>query len=105
MEDVPVREIPLDDIRAAVGPQHAYWIDRNGNTLAPFQILQDWEAAQNIEAWADHVESIRRADLTRPIWMTADGAIFDGVHRLTCAVLENRPTILVQIAIDLPAAL
>ncbi len=103
MDSIPTQELPLDVVRAAVGPQHAYWIDRNGNTLAPFQILQDWENAQKVEAWADHVESIRRADLTRPIWITPNGAVFDGVHRLIRAVLENKPTILVQIATDLPA--
>jgi hypothetical protein len=77
-------------------------MDRAGQRLGTHEILQDWENAQKIEAWADHVASIRRADLSKPIWMTADGHVFDGVHRLCRAVLENQPTIKARIMTELP---
>lgn len=102
MERYPEQELPLGQVSGAVGPEHIYWIDREGNPLAPYQILQNWEEAQKVEPWADHVVSIRCADLAKPIWMTAAGVVFDGVHRLARAVLENRPVIKVRVATNLP---
>ena len=101
-EGLPTLELPLEDVSEAVGEGHVYWIDRNGEQLAPFRIIQNWLAAQKNEAWKDHVDSIKRADLDSPIWMTRDGHVFDGVHRLTRAVIENRPTIKVRIFDALP---
>ncbi len=101
-ESLPVKEVSLDDVREAVGESHVYWEDRNGEQLAPFQIIQDWEAAQQNEAWADHIASIKRADLEQPIWMTKDGHVFDGVHRLTWAVINNAPTIKARIFDEIP---
>lgn len=97
-----IQEVSLDSVREAVGPSHIYWVDKKGELLTPFQIIQDWAAAQQNEAWADHVASIKRADLNNPIWMTQAGDVFDGVHRLTRAVLENRQTIKVRIFKNLP---
>lgn len=96
-ERLAVHELPLNDVREAVGPGHIYWIDRNGEALAPHQIIRDWGAAQHNDAWKDHVDSIMQADLSKPIWMMKDGHVFDGVHRLIRAVIEDRPTIKVRI--------
>ena len=96
-ERIPVKEISLHELREPVSDGHYYWIDRDGEKLGPFQILTDWEKAQHNEAWADHVASIKRANLENPIWMSKDGHVFDGAHRLTRAFLENKPTVKVQI--------
>ncbi len=101
-ETLPVTELSLEELRAEVGPEHIYWIDRDGEQLAPHQIIEDWEAAQQNEAWADHVASIKRANLDDPIWKMRGGRVFDGVHRLTRAVIENRPTIKTRIFDELP---
>lgn len=101
-ESLPVRELPIDDVRDAVREGYICWIDRNGEQLAPFQIIRDWSAAQQNEAWRDHVDSIKRAELDNPIWITKDCQVFDGVHRLTRAVIENRSTIKVRVFEELP---
>lgn len=101
-ETLPMIEIPLDKVRGAVGEGHVYWIDRNGEPLAPYQIIQDWDAAQINEAWADHVTSIKRANLDDPIWSTPEGHIFDGVHRLTRAVIDRVSTVKMKIFESLP---
>lgn len=101
-EQFPVQEIPTEEFRAEVGPEHVYWVDRNGVVLAPHQLLSDWEAAQQNEAWADHVVTITRANLDEPIWMKEHGRVFDGVHRLTRAVLEQRPTVKVRVFTTMP---
>lgn len=103
-EMLPVRELQLDAVRAAVGEGQIYWNDRNGEPLAPFQIIQDWSAAQYNDAWKDHVDLIKRVNLDDPIWITKDGHVFDGIHRLTRAVIENRPTIKVKVFEELPEA-
>ena len=102
-EIIPTKNVPLEDVMEAVGKGHIYWIDRNGEQLAPYQIIQDWESAQQNEAWADHVASIKRADKEAPIWMTKDGHVFDGIHRLTRAVIDGDPTIRVKIFEKMPA--
>jgi hypothetical protein len=101
-ENIPITELTLDRLEGAVGEGHVYWIDREGRPLAPFQIISDWEAAQQTESWADHVESIKRANLADPIWMTREGHIFNGIHRLARAVIERRPSMKVRIFENLP---
>jgi len=101
-ETLPVKEVPIDDVREAVSQGHIYWIDREDKQLSPYEIIQDWDAAQDNEAWADHVASIKRANLDNPIWMTKEGHVFDGVHRLTRAVIDNKPTIKVIIFDNIP---
>lgn len=96
-ERLEAKEVPLEDLRYAVSEGHYYWEDRKGEKLGPHQILQDWEAAQQNEDWADHVATIKRADLTHPIWMAADGTIINGTHRLTRAFLDHAETINVRI--------
>ncbi|PIR41621.1 MAG: hypothetical protein COV31_00060 [Candidatus Yanofskybacteria bacterium CG10_big_fil_rev_8_21_14_0_10_46_23] len=103
-EKLPIRELPLDDVRDAVGEGHVYWIDRNGEPLAPFQIIHDWSVAQHNEDWKDHIDSITRANLDNPIWITKDGFVFDGIHRLTRAVIENKLTIKVKVFEEFPEA-
>ena len=47
--------------------------------------------------------NIQKYGMLIPIITNKDLLIADGEHRLIRAVLENKPTILVQIATDLPA--
>jgi|SRR3989339_1240029 len=104
-ETLSIVEMPLDDVREAVGEEHVYWEDRNGDQLAPFQIIQDWDAAQQNDAWRDHVDSIKRANLQNPIWLTKDGHVFDGVHRLTRAVIDNNASVKVRIFDEIPESI
>src|SRR3989344_1157756 len=71
-EQLPTQEIPPKELRGAVSKGNYYWVDRDGNLLGPYQILQDWEAAQHNEADAEHVANIQQADLSNPIWITVD---------------------------------
>jgi hypothetical protein len=104
-EQLPVEEVPIVIFQEWVGPDHRYWIDRNGEPLGPHDVLSDWEAAVRNPAWADHVATIQRADLTVPIWVhEQSGHVFDGMHRLTRALLDQRPTILVRTFRSLPDA-
>lgn len=101
-ELIMATDVPLEELREAVAEGHYYWIDRNGNKLGPYQLLQDWEAAQQNEAWADHVATVRRADLNNPIWISKDGYIFNGTHRLTRAFLDAKETIKARRFTELP---
>lgn len=96
------KDMPLDSLRGAVGPDSFYWEDRNGKKLGPYQIMQDWEAAQKNEAWTDHVHSIKNADMSYPIWVTPDGFVFNGMHRLTKAFINGDKTIKVRVFDELP---
>lgn len=100
---LPVETVSLDLLRGAVGQGHTYWIDTEGHNLGPFQILQDWQHAQMQTAWQHHVDTIKRANLEDPIWiMRNDGAVFDGMHRLTRAFLDDASTIKVIFFEELP---
>jgi hypothetical protein len=101
-EQLESEEVPLEKLEEAVGEGHYYWEDRSGNKLGPSQILKDWEAAQRNEDWADHVATIKRADLSNPIWISADGHVFNGMHRLTRAFIDKVPTIKVKKFSSLP---
>jgi len=52
--------------------------------------------------WAGHVVVIKKANLEIPIWVTGDGLVFNGMHRLTKAFLENIPHIKVKVFNQLP---
>lgn len=95
-------EIPLMEVREAVSEGHYYWEDRSGNKLGPHQILKDWDAAQRNDDWADHVATIKRADVSDPIWIADDGHVFNGMHRLTRAFLDHPATIKVKRFSSLP---
>ena len=101
-EKVEAEPVPLEELREAVAEGHYYWIDRDGEKLGPHQLLQDWEAAQKNPAWADHVETVRRADLTNPIWVTENEFVFNGMHRLTRAFLDGAETIMARRFRELP---
>lgn len=92
--NLPVELISIEQLSEQLGPGHTYWLDRDGNKLGPHDLLTDWEAAQQRRVWHDHVESVKRADLTSPIFiMKKTGIVFDGMHRLTKAYLQNEEAI------------
>src|SRR3989338_621624 len=93
-EKIEAEPVPLEELRKSVAEGHYYWIDRDGEKLGPHQLLQDWEAAQKNPAWADHVETVRRADLTNPIWVTENEFVFGYPNRLTRAFLDGAETIM-----------
>lgn len=86
---LPTEHVPVSQLQEAVGKGNTYWFDRNGRDLGPYQLLVDWETAIKNPASADHIATINRADLTRPIWIYQDGTVFDGIHRLTRAVRDD----------------
>ncbi|MBP6859777.1 MAG: hypothetical protein KBC69_04135 [Candidatus Magasanikbacteria bacterium] len=92
-ELLPTREVPLNELAEAVSEGNYYWTDRNGDLLGPYDLLKDWDAAKQNQAYADHVATIQHADLSNPIWRTVDGQIFNGMHRLTRAFLDKEVTI------------
>lgn len=92
-ETLPDETVDIEEVIEAVGEGHQYWVDKNGEMFGPHEILQDWEAAQENPLWEDHVATIKRADTNKAIWRSADGAIFDGMHRLTRAVLDGKKEI------------
>lgn len=101
--DLPVEPVAIDQLKDQLGPGHTYWLDRDGNKLGPHDLLVDWHAAQQRPVWRDHVESVKRADLTNPIFiMKKTGIVFDGMHRLTKAYLQNEETILAKLFEALP---
>jgi len=82
---------------------HKYWEDKNGEMFDPSVIIEDWQAAQLNPIWEDHVETIKRSDLNDSIWiLRRTGAVFDGIHRLTRAVLEGAGKIKVKYFDELP---
>ncbi len=101
-ENIPIQEISLNTLLGAVSEGNYYWIDQNNEKLGPFQILKDWDAAQRKEEWSDHIANIRQANLDNPIWITKQGLVFDGMHRLTKAVLEGKENIKVKVWDNLP---
>ncbi len=96
-EQFPIVDIDIERVRGATSEGNIYWEGLDGKGLGPFHILKDWEAAQKNPAWVNHVASIKRADATMPIWITKEGIVFDGVHRLTRAVLDGKKTIKARI--------
>lgn len=101
-EKFPTKLIETASLREAVSEGHYYWEDRNGEKLGPFQILQDPEAARNNPAWADHMQTIGRANLETPIWVTEDGHVFDGMHRLTRAFLDGVKQVKAKVFSEFP---
>ena len=101
-EHMKTEEMPLEDLRHAVGEGHYYWEDKKGEKLGPHQILKDWESAQENEDWADHVATIKRANLENRIWISSDGLVFNGMHRLTRAFVDGAKSIKVKKFSELP---
>jgi hypothetical protein len=101
-DSLPEILVDISELKEAVGEGHYYWIDIKGEKLGPHQILQDWKAAQHNPAWVDHVATIKRADLSKPIWRSVDGTIFDGMHGLTAAILNEEKEIKLKQFDELP---
>lgn len=105
-EQLPIQEAPTEQFRVIASPGHHYWMDKNGQPLGPYDILQNWEAAQNNPAWSEHVATIKRANLDRPLWVTkdveSDHDVFNGLHRLTRAFIDKTPTVKIRVFENLP---
>jgi hypothetical protein len=105
-EQLPIQEVPTEQLRDIASPGHHYWMDKNGHPLGPYDIIQDWAAAQNNPAWEEHVATIKRADLDRPLWVTkdeeSDHDVFNGLHRLTRAFIDKVPAVKVRVFENLP---
>jgi len=100
---LPIVVEPIERFKKWVGKGHTYWIDCDEKALGPYDILKDWDAAQRNPAWTDHVESIKQANLEKPIWVMRDsGYVFDGMHRLTRAFLDKKSHIKVRYFDRLP---
>jgi len=81
--DLPVRSVPLTELREL--EQHFF-----GEGEAP-----TWRS------FAAHVRLVFEADMAYPIIRAADGAVMDGMHRVTKALVLGRDTIdAVQFATD-----
>lgn len=101
-QELPVRRIPLQQVKEAVAGEHKYWLDRNGVMIGPSQLLKDWDAAQKNEAWKEHIATIKRSNLDDPIFITKEGIVFDGMHRLTKAFLDGKSSIKAIVFTSLP---
>jgi len=73
--EFPVRAIPLAEIRE----------------LDEAMLGQD--EAPTWRAFAAHVRLVQEAELSYPIIRAANGAVMDGMHRVTKALLEGRANI------------
>lgn len=49
-----------------------------------------------VRAVADHASQINEADLERPIILSSDGHVLDGMHRVARALLDGHQTVKVQ---------
>lgn len=59
------------------------------------------DEAPTWRSFAAHVRLVRDADLSYPIIRAANGAVMDGMHRVTKALVEDRTTIeAVQFVVD-----
>ena len=101
-DSIHTKEMPFQDLREAVAEGHYYWDDKKGEKLGPADLLKDWEAAQQNDDWSDHVDNIKNADLQWPIWMTREGQVFNGMHRLTKYFVDDITPVKVKIFDSLP---
>ncbi len=101
-EQLETQEVELGLLKENVSKGHYFWIDRNGEKLGPAQVLRDWDAAQRNPAWIDHIESIKRANLDDPLWVTKDGLVFNGMHRLSRAFIDKVSKVKVKVFEELP---
>lgn len=101
-ENLPVETAPTKTFENAVGENQHYWIAEDGQHIGPFEILKNWEFAQKNPLWTEHVNSIKNANLDNPIWISPDGIVFDGMHRLTRAFLDGVKEIKVRRFKELP---
>ncbi|QQS22825.1 hypothetical protein IPM19_04340 [bacterium] len=116
-QEFPATEIPLSDelIQSSVSEGNYYWGTKDEQKLGPHDFIVLWESYKEsgnsdvdefLESlknshpnWIVHIESIQRAanNLENPIWIYGDKEVhshpFDGMHRLTRAILEGRESI------------
>ncbi|MBI2023158.1 methyltransferase domain-containing protein [Candidatus Giovannonibacteria bacterium] len=101
-ENLPIETVSVDSLKDYVSEGNTYWAAEDSSKLGPYQILQDWEAAQKNPLWAKHIESIKNANLDNPIWISPDGIVFDGMHRLTRAFIDGAKEIKVRRFKEIP---
>ena len=101
-ESLPIKDVPLEQIKGAVSEGHKYWVDRNGEMFGPHDLLKDWDAALKNPVWADHIGTILLANKNNPIWQHQDGTVFNGMHRLTKAFVDGDETIKLRYFESLP---
>lgn len=102
-ESLPILETATQTFEGAVRKGNYYWLDKNSRKLGPHDLLEDWVSAQENPDWADHVQNIKSANLDNPIWIfQEDGVVFDGMHRLTRALIEHQPNIKYRLFDSLP---
>lgn len=101
---LPVQNFQVETLRERMfAPGNNYWTDSENNKFDVADLLNDWEAAQDNPLWQEHVEKIKNADFSYPIWLYGQhDTIVDGAHRLAAALLNNISEIPMQRWIDLP---
>ena len=83
--DFPVRAVPLTEIQELDRPMFGE------------------DDAATWRSFAAHVRLVQETDLRYPIILAADGAVMDGMHRVTKALVEGRTMIdAVQFEADPP---
>jgi hypothetical protein len=75
--DLPVREIPLEDIKDL---DTDYWFDSNAEIATVRRVV-------------GHIRLIQEANLSYPIILCVDGRVMDGMHRIARTLLEGRLSI------------
>lgn len=75
--DLPVREVPLEQIRELDEP---YWFGGDGNI-------------PTVRAVANHAKLILDSELRHPIILSSDGRVMDGMHRVAKAFMQDRELI------------
>lgn len=101
-EGFPIETVQLDLLKDAVASGNTYWHDANGEMFGPAELLKDWPASEKNPLWTSHIENIKNADLNHPIWLTSDGVVFDGMHRLTRAFVDGAKEINIRRFNQLP---
>ena len=76
-KDLPTEEVELASITEV---DTVYWFD--GELQRP-----------TIRNVIDHVRLIEAVDLSKPIILSADGRVMDGMHRVARALLDDQPSI------------
>jgi len=99
---LPSISVKIVKLKDAIAKGNYYWIDRTGKKFGPHQLLQNWEAAKKKMQWRDHVENIEKANVQTPIFLTPEYLVFDGMHRLTRAFLEEHTHIKAKVFTALP---
>jgi len=101
-EKFPTVDISLDTLNHLMLEENDCWTDKEGNRVSPAQIIADWWEAQKNPLWKQHVDKISSADLDYPIWLTEEGHLIDGMHRITKAFLKKEQIIKGKILSNLP---